>query len=60
MSGAHTSEVPLPHTSHCPNCGSELERVHRHFLDHWVSLFRSVHRYHCSDPACGWEGIILV
>jgi hypothetical protein len=27
-------------------------------LDRWVSLFRTVHRYHCSNLACEWEGLV--
>lgn len=42
---------------HCPICGGVVERLHRHALDHWVSLFTSVHRYHCTNPVCGWDGI---
>lgn len=43
---------------HCPECGSFLERQHRNALDRWVSLFRSVHRYRCSNGSCGWEGVL--
>ena len=42
----------------CPVCGSEVERVHRNTVDRWVSLFRSVHRYQCTTPACGWHGLL--
>jgi len=48
----------LPDGSHCPSCGSPLKRVHRHAVDRWVSVFRSVHRYHCTNPACGWTGLL--
>jgi hypothetical protein len=48
----------LPDGGHCPGCGGPLERVHRHALDRFVSTFRSVHRYRCTDPQCGWEGVV--
>lgn len=51
-------KLVLPDGGHCPDCGSSLERVHRDAIDRWVSLFRSVHRYRCTDPACGWEGLL--
>ncbi|MDE2371113.1 MAG: hypothetical protein KGN16_19240 [Burkholderiales bacterium] len=48
----------MPDGGHCPSCGLPLKRLHRHPLDRWISVFRSVHRYRCSDPACGWEGVV--
>lgn len=48
----------MPDGRHCPSCGAPLDRVHRHVVDRWISLFRSVHRYRCVDPACGWEGVL--
>jgi len=48
----------MPDGEHCPACGLPLVQLHRHALDRWVSLFRSVHRYRCSDSACGWEGVV--
>lgn len=48
----------LPDGKHCPDCGGPLERVHRHALDRWVSLFRSVHRYRCTQPGCEWQGLL--
>jgi hypothetical protein len=54
-------KVPLslqPDGGHCPGCGGPLERVHRHPLDRFLSAFRSLHRYRCCDPACGWEGVV--
>ena len=42
----------------CPTCGSAAERVHRDIVDRWVSLFRSVHRVRCTNPACGWHGLL--
>ena len=52
------ADTTQPDGGHCPACGGELTRVHRHALDRWVSLFRSVHRYRCLDPGCGWEGVL--
>lgn len=48
----------LPDGGHCPACGSPLVRLHRHALDRWISVFRSVHRYRCTDATCGWEGVV--
>lgn len=48
----------LPDGGHCPGCGGPLEIVHRHALDRFVSVFRSVHRYRCIDPQCGWQGLV--
>lgn len=42
----------------CPQCGSELWRVHRLRSDRWLSLLRNIHRYRCRDLACRWEGTI--
>jgi MYXO-CTERM domain-containing protein len=42
----------------CPRCGWPAKRVHRHTLDRWAGVFRSAHRYHCSSPHCGWEGLL--
>lgn len=41
---------------HCPVCGNDVERVHRHPLERLLSIFYSVHRYRCVNPECGWEG----
>ena len=46
------------HVHVCPLCGGAVERVHRHFADRLFGMFRTVHRYHCSDPSCAWEGIV--
>jgi len=48
----------MPDGGLCPACGSSLVRLHRHALHRWVSVFLSVHRYRCTDPACGWEGVV--
>lgn len=47
-----------PDGEFCPACGAPLVRLHRHFLDRWISLFSSVHRYHCSGANCEWEGLL--
>lgn len=47
-----------PDGGYCPACGGELARVHRHALDRFVSMFRSVHRYSCLNPDCGWKGVL--
>jgi hypothetical protein len=46
------------HVHVCPECGQPVTRVHRHFADRWAALFLRVHRYRCTSPACGWEGIV--
>ncbi|WP_284617919.1 PEP-CTERM sorting domain-containing protein [Aquabacterium humicola] len=48
----------LPDGHRCPDCGGPIERLHRHALDRWASVFRSVHRYRCLDAACAWEGLV--
>jgi len=40
----------------CPRCGEPAYRVRRSPLDKFISLFRLVHRYRCSDAWCAWEG----
>lgn len=42
---------------HCPRCGGAIHRVHRHMLDHLVSIFVPVRRYHCTNRDCGWSGV---
>lgn len=42
----------------CPQCGGEVERVHRHLRDRLLSLILRIHRYRCSSSACGWEGVV--
>ncbi len=46
------------HVHVCPLCGGAVERVHRQFGDRVFGIFRAVHRYHCTDAACNWEGIV--
>lgn len=48
----------LPDGQHCPVCGSPLAREHRQGVDRWISVFRTVHRYHCTNPSCGWQGLL--
>ncbi len=54
----HGKSRDLPDGGYCPGCGGRLERVHRHALDRFVSAFRSVHRYRCTNPECGWQGVV--
>ena len=42
--------------THCPRCGSELQRVHRHSIDRAISIFVPVRRYRCANRECGWSG----
>lgn len=42
----------------CPQCGHQVERVHRHLGDRVVAVLERVHRYRCLNGQCGWEGII--
>lgn len=46
------------HVHACPECGAAVSRVHRHLGDRLIGLFQSVHRYRCTNPGCGWEGIV--
>lgn len=46
------------HVHRCPECGHEVERVHRHLGDRVVAILERIHRYRCLNAACGWEGII--
>jgi len=43
----------------CPRCNHEVHRIHRKWLDRvWgFLLMRPLHRYYCSNPACGWTGL---
>lgn len=44
----------------CPACGSRLHRVHRTPLDRILTyiFYPAGRRYMCSDPKCGWSGIL--
>jgi predicted RNA-binding Zn-ribbon protein involved in translation (DUF1610 family) len=44
----------------CPECGQSVGRVHRHLRDRLMSVVLRVHRYRCSNPDCGWEGIVSI
>lgn len=41
----------------CPQCGSELHRVHRRTRDRIVGLLVPVRRYGCRNASCGWRGL---
>ncbi|MGC8782524.1 MAG: hypothetical protein ACP5UQ_16820 [Anaerolineae bacterium] len=42
---------------HCPRCGGNIHRVHRHMADRLISIIVPVRRYHCTNRECGWSGI---
>ena len=42
----------------CPVCGRPLRQIHRRAIDRLISQFYRVHRYHCHNSECGWEGIL--
>ena len=42
--------------THCPQCGSEMQRVHRRSSDRAISIFVPVRRYRCNNRECGWSG----
>jgi len=44
-------------TRQCPRCGGELHRVHRTPADRLLSHIVHVHRYRCTNPRCGWQGL---
>lgn len=46
------------HVHKCPQCGHQVERVHRHLGDRVVAILERVYRYRCLNGKCGWEGII--
>jgi len=46
------------HAHVCPLCGGVVERVHRHPADRFFALFRTLHRYRCTESGCEWEGIV--
>ena len=58
MSHRKLLDNSLPDGELCPACGAPLVRLHRHFLDRWISLFSSVHRYRCVAQGCDWEGLL--
>lgn len=48
------------HVDTCPECGRKVSRVHRHLRDRLMSLVLRVHRYRCTSPECGWEGVVSI
>lgn len=42
----------------CPRCGGPLDRIPRHGLDRFISLFMPLRRYRCSAFSCEWEGTL--
>lgn len=44
-------------TRKCPECGGELQRIHRHRTDRILDLYIPVRRYRCKDRDCGWRGL---
>lgn len=40
----------------CPCCGRAAYRVQRNFMDLFINMFVSVHRYRCGSMSCIWEG----
>lgn len=43
----------------CPDCGGELYRIHRHWLDRLLGNLSGIpfRRYKCGNESCGWEGL---
>lgn len=41
----------------CPECGSELHRIHRHTLDRIIGVYVPVRRYQCKNHDCRWRGL---
>jgi hypothetical protein len=52
-----TQHNPALTDLHCPRCKGNIHRVHRHTLDHLISIVVPVRRYHCTNRECGWSGI---
>jgi predicted RNA-binding Zn-ribbon protein involved in translation (DUF1610 family) len=44
----------------CPNCGSDIHRVHRHTADRIANWFVPVRRYRCWNKECEWSGLRVV
>lgn len=42
----------------CPQCGLDLQRVHRHPADRLLGVMETAYRYRCVDSTCAWEGLI--
>jgi hypothetical protein len=43
----------------CPDCGSELHRIHRNSFDYLLGSLSGapLRRYKCSNASCGWQGL---
>jgi hypothetical protein len=43
----------------CPECGSKIRRVHRSYIDRFLSgtLMPGARRYQCEKTECGWSGL---
>jgi predicted RNA-binding Zn-ribbon protein involved in translation (DUF1610 family) len=41
----------------CPQCGSDLHRIHRRWRHRVLNLIIPVRRYRCANQACGWQGL---
>lgn len=52
-----TQHNPALTDLHCPRCKGNIHRVHRHSLDHLISIIVPVRRYRCTDRECGWSGV---
>ena len=50
-----TMHAELSDPNACPECGGELFRVDRRFIDRLLSLFIPVQRFRCTNPRCGYE-----
>jgi hypothetical protein len=50
---------PALQASRCPQCGSDLHRVHRKYFDRLLSrtLLPHARRYRCSNSECHWTGL---
>ena len=44
-------------TIRCPECDSEIHRVHRRVRDRFVGLLLPVNRYRCTNRECRWTGL---
>ncbi len=41
----------------CPRCDGNIHRVHRHAMDHLISVYVPVSRYRCANDECRWHGL---
>lgn len=44
----------------CPRCQRTAYRIPRSFMDLFLNLFVSIHRYRCASMSCIWEGNVRV